>query len=120
MYVNNDGDNDDDDNDDNDDCGALSTSHTLTRGERDPCTLPIFLYRPTGEAGGVFDAAHTFLGEYRTRTHTPRLAGVGNFLLWLTSPTNEILVGISDFFSLRAHDSHLLIRDDKDGCGRAS
>ena len=37
MYVNNDGDNDDDDNDDNDDCGALITSHTLTRGERDPC-----------------------------------------------------------------------------------
>lgn len=72
------------------------------------CTLPIFLYRPTGEAGGVFDAAHTFLGRYRTRTrtHTPRLAGVGIFLLWLTSPTNEILVGISDFFSLRAHDSH--------------
>ena len=59
-----------------------------------------FLYRPTGEAGGVFDAAHTFLGRYRTRTHTPRLAGVGIFLLWLTSPTNEILVGISEFFFL--------------------
>ena len=83
MYVNNDG-----DNDDNDDCGALITSHTLTRGERDPCTLPIFLYRPTGEAGGVFDAAHTFLGEYRTRTHTPRPAGVGIFFI-VADVTNE-------------------------------
>ena len=88
MYVNNDGDNDDDDNDDNDDCGALITSHTLTRGERDPCTLPIFLYRPTGEAGSVFDAAHTFLGEYRTRTHTPRPAGVGIFFI-VADVTNE-------------------------------
>jgi len=52
------------------------------------CTLPIFLYRPTGEAGGVFDAAHTFLGEYRTRTHTPRPAGVGIFFI-VADVTNE-------------------------------
>ena len=47
-----------------------------------------------------------FLENIALALTLPGQQGWGFFLLWLTSPTNEILVGTSDFFSLRAHDSH--------------